>query len=297
MNTHQSSIRLNWPSEPATPKYPQSAIPLAATLRDIHKSFPRKGGVVEALAGVSMDVPAGAFVTVLGPSGSGKSTLLGILAGLDEPDSGVVALAPGGADQPLPSRLGFVGYMPQRDLLLPWHTALDNATVALEVAGVSREEARARAIPLFEEFGLRGFANSLPHQLSGGMRQRVSFLRSALLQRGMMLLDEPFGALDAITRASLQEWLLETLDATTRQSAVAATYVLVTHDVDEAVLLSDRVYILSPRPGRVVGSVDITLSRPRSLDSANDPRFAELRGELLRMLRGAGILPGAGVAS
>jgi ABC-type nitrate/sulfonate/bicarbonate transport system ATPase subunit len=254
-------------------------------MEGVSKSFPSATGRVEALQGINLQVPAGSFVTIVGPSGSGKSTLLGLLAGLDEPDAGQISLVPAGQGVPLVQRLGSAGYMPQRDLLLPWRTSLDNATVALEVAGVPRDAARRSALPLFEEFGLAGFAQSFPHQLSGGMRQRVSFLRSALLSRGLMLLDEPFGALDALTRASLQEWLLETA------SRLRTTYILVTHDVDEAVLLSDRVYVLSPRPGSIVGHLDIDLPRPRSLDITGSTRFGEHRGELLQMLRKTGSLP------
>jgi ABC-type nitrate/sulfonate/bicarbonate transport system ATPase subunit len=259
--------------------------PLSVLIEEVSKSFPTRSGRVDALRGVNLQVPAGSFVTIVGPSGSGKSTLLGLLAGLDEPDAGQIILLPADESAPLPQRLGSAGYMPQRDLLLPWRTALDNATVALEVAGVPRDSARRSALPLFEEFGLGGFAQSYPHQLSGGMRQRVSFLRSALLSRGLMLLDEPFGALDALTRASLQEWLLET------SSRLRTTYILVTHDVDEAVLLSDRVYILSPRPGSIVGRLDVDLPRPRSLEMTGSARFGEHRSDLLHLLRKTGSLP------
>jgi ABC-type nitrate/sulfonate/bicarbonate transport system ATPase subunit len=229
-----------------------------------------------------MEAGAGAFVSVVGPSGSGKSTLLGIVAGLDEPDSGSVVLRPVGSAAALGERLGNVGYMPQRDLLLPWRNALDNAIAALEVRGMGKEEARRRALPLFAEFGLEGFAGNYPHELSGGMRQRVSFLRSAISARGLMLLDEPFGGLDALTRAAMQEWLMEAAPR------LGSTFVLVTHDVEEAVLLSDRVYVLSPRPARVVLKLDVGLPRPRGLDAASDPRFAECRKAVLDSLRRAG---------
>lgn len=262
--------------------------PSSVQLKSVSKSFPRDGARLEVLHLIDMDVPAGSFVTILGPSGSGKSTLLGILAGLDEPDTGTVTLWPEGATAPLARRLGQVGYMPQRDLLLPWRSALDNAIVALEVQGASKEEARAQAIPLFAEFGLEGFAGNYPHELSGGMRQRVSFLRSAILSRGLMLLDEPFGALDALTRAGMQEWLAQSA------GRLNATFILVTHDVDEAILLSDRVYVLSPRPGRIVGTADIDLPRPRSLESISDERFVAHRKRLLEMLRSTGALTPAG---
>lgn len=266
----------------------QGAIPLEARLSRVCKSFPHEGGRLEVLRDIDMAVPAGSFVSIVGPSGSGKSTLLGILAGLEQPDSGIVTIRPEGASESLHERLGNVGYMPQRDLLLPWRTALDNATVALEVAGMSKREARARALPLLEEFGLAGFASSYPQELSGGMRQRVSFLRSAVTSRGLMLLDEPFGALDALTRASMQEWLLQSA------ARLNSTFILVTHDVDEAVLLSDRVYVLSARPGRIAGFVDVDLPRPRSLDNIGEESFVGCRRRLLDMLRGAGALAVAG---
>lgn len=265
-------------------------VPLEVRVSNLSKSFPREEGRLEVLRDLTLTVEAGSFVSVLGPSGSGKSTLLTILAGLDEPDGGRVSLLPAGASEPLPGRLGEVGYMPQRDLLLPWRTALDNASVGLEVQGVPRPEARSRALPLFAEFGLEGFAGNYPHELSGGMRQRVSFLRSAVCARGLMLLDEPFGALDALTRANMQEWLA---DAAGR---MASTFVLVTHDVEEAVLLSDRVYVLSPRPGRVVGSLEVDLPQPRSLDSVASPVFGEYRARLMEIVRQTGGLsaPDAG---
>lgn len=265
----------------------QDSSPLEVRVRGVSKSFPRSEGRLDVLLDLNLVVPAGSFVSILGPSGSGKSTLLSILAGLEEPDAGSVSLWPSGANQPLERRLGQVGYMPQRDLLLPWRTALDNATVGLEVGGISKEAARREALPLFREFGLEGFAANYPHQLSGGMRQRVSFLRSAVGARGLMLLDEPFGALDALTRATMQEWLIGAA------AQLGSTFVLVTHDVDEAVLLSDRVYVLSPRPGRIVGVLDIDLPRPRTLESSGDPVFGEYRKQLLNVLRSAGGLGAA----
>jgi len=181
--------------------------------------------------------------------------------------------------------LGQIGYMPQRDLLLPWRTALDNAVAGLEVQGVSRMEAHARALPLFNEFGLSGFTQSYPHELSGGMRQRVSFLRSALMSRGLMLLDEPFGGLDAITRASMQEWLIEAA------AHLKSTFILVTHDVDEAIVLSDRVYVLTPRPATIAGSLEIAIPGPRSVESTEIEQFASYRKQLLQMLRASGSMP------
>jgi NitT/TauT family transport system ATP-binding protein len=169
--------------------------------------------------------------------------------------------------------------MPQRDLLLPWRDALGNAALALEAAGVPRREARRRAAPLFERFGLAEFESARPAELSGGMRQRVAFMRTLLPGRPVLLLDEPFGALDSITRASMQEWLGQALAEEPR------TVVLVTHDVQEALVLADRVVVLSPRPGRVVAELDVDLPRPRvRRELVATPEFAELERRALEAL-------------
>jgi ABC-type nitrate/sulfonate/bicarbonate transport system ATPase subunit len=227
-----------------------------------------------ALDGISLRVAPGEFVALVGPSGCGKSTLLSILAGLEEPTSGSIAFH---GDTAAP-RLGQIGFMPQRDLLLPWSDALDNATVGLRVQGTTRAEAEARARALFAEFGLNGFERAYPSALSGGMRQRVAFARTALVTRDLMLLDEPFGALDALTRAGLQRWLGQ---AVTR---LGTTCVLVTHDVDEALTLADRVYALSPRPGRVRMEQTVPLPRPRTPADLARPELAALKAELLSAL-------------
>jgi ABC-type nitrate/sulfonate/bicarbonate transport system ATPase subunit len=210
----------------------------AIELDGVSKAF----GGVTALAGVGLRLPRRSRTAVIGPSGGGKSTLLQVIAGLLEPDSGLARVE--GATTAR-ERLAHCALMPQRDLLLPWRTALDNAAIALENRGASRAEARRRAHPLFERFGLAGFERARPAQLSGGMRQRVSFLRTLLAGKDVLLLDEPFGALDSITRAQLQEWLRQALDVVPR------TVVLVTHDVEEALLLGQQVVVLSERPGRV----------------------------------------------
>jgi NitT/TauT family transport system ATP-binding protein len=169
--------------------------------------------------------------------------------------------------------------MPQRDLLLPWRDALGNAALALECQGVPRREARQRAAPLFERFGLGEFANARPAQLSGGMRQRVAFMRTLLPGRPVLLLDEPFASLDSITRASMQSWLADALAAEPR------TVLLVTHDVEEALFLSDRVAVLSPRPGRVLEELDVPLRRPRDRRAAvTDANLARLRDRALEVL-------------
>jgi len=233
----------------------------------------RRFGAVTALAGVDLDLRRGEVTAVVGPSGCGKSTLLELVAGLQEPDEGTVRVL-GAADAA--ARRAACAYMPQRDLLLPWRDALGNAALALECQGVPRAEARRRAAPLFERFGLARFERTRPAALSGGMRQRVAFLRTLLPGRPVLLLDEPFGALDAITRIDLQEWLAGALLDDPR------TVLLVTHDVEEAAFLADRVVVLSPRPGRVIEQFEVDLPRPRS---PADPLLAELKARALEALR------------
>jgi NitT/TauT family transport system ATP-binding protein len=169
--------------------------------------------------------------------------------------------------------------MPQRDLLLPWRDVLGNAALALENQGIRRRDARERVAHLVERFGLAGFEDRLPHQLSGGMRQRVSFLRTLVAGKEVLLLDEPFGALDSITRADLQQWLRSALDDEPR------TTVLVTHDVEEALLLGDRVVVMSARPGRIVAQFDVELPHTESRrELIRHPVFTELRDEILSLL-------------
>ena len=215
----------------------------AISLNGVAKSF----GSLQALADIDLHVAGRTTLGVVGPSGCGKSTLLSIVAGLLEPSAGTVAV--GGASS-AQERLGRCALMPQRDLLMPWRSALDNAALALANRGFSKEEARRRTRPLFDRFGLAEFADAMPSELSGGMRQRVAFLRTLMAGKGVLLLDEPFGALDAITRAEMQDWLRSALDQEPR------TVLLVTHDVEEALLLSDEVIVLSPRPGRVVARLE-----------------------------------------
>jgi putative hydroxymethylpyrimidine transport system ATP-binding protein len=242
------------------------------------KDYALRGTTVRALDGVSLDVAPGEFVSLVGTSGCGKSTLLRIVAGLDEPTSGLVRVG----ETPVSERLGASGYMPQHDMLLPWRTVLDNATLALEYRGVSRSEARREAAALLASFGLAGFEGARPDALSGGMRQRVALARTILTGRRALLLDEPFGALDALTRLEMQQWLLGVWER------LEATILLVTHDLDEAVLLSDRVYVMGARPGHIVAEVAIPLPRPRLEEVIATPGFAALKGRLLAAIRGAG---------
>jgi ABC-type nitrate/sulfonate/bicarbonate transport system ATPase subunit len=210
----------------------------------VSRAFQTKRGRVEALAGMSLRAAPHEVVAVVGPSGCGKTTLLELICGLQRPDSGTVQAGP-------------AALMPQRDLLLPWLSAIDNAGLALRARGASRGEARKAAAPWLERFGLARFERTRPAELSGGMRQRVSFLRTLLAGKPVLALDEPFAALDAITRQEMQGWLARVLEGEPR------TVVLVTHDVEEAVMLGDRVVVMSPRPGRTVSEIDVPVPRPR----------------------------------
>jgi NitT/TauT family transport system ATP-binding protein len=227
-------------------------------LTSVRKAY----GKVVALDGVTLRARANETVAVVGPSGCGKSTLLELVCGLSTPEGGSVSSPP-------------AALMPQRDGLLPWLSALDNAGLALRAGGASKRDARAAAHEHFEAFGLTGFERARPAELSGGMRQRVAFLRTLLAGRPVLCLDEPFGALDALTRGQMQRWLADALLKEPR------TVLLVTHDVEEAALLADRIVLLSPRPGRVVETIEVDLPRPRS---RTDLAIVELREQALSAL-------------
>jgi len=222
-------------------------------LRGIAKAF----GDLPVLNEVSLSVGKGELVSILGPSGSGKSTIFKLLTGALHADAGAICFD----GTPLHDRRPFA-FMPQRDALMEWRRIIDNTTLGLEIQGLGRVAARRRVAPLFAEFGLAGFEQHYPAQLSGGMRQRAALLRTVVQDKPMLLLDEPFGALDALTRAEMQLWL-ETMWARHNWTAL-----LVTHDVREAVLLSDRIYVLSARPARVIAEVAVPLPRPRRTGAA-----------------------------
>ena len=245
----------------------------AVRLRSVSHTF-EGAQPVEAVRDASLAVPDGAFVSIVGPSGCGKSTLLRILAGLLVPSAGEALVGRESAIG-LP---GLVGYMPQRDLLLPWRRVRDNAALGAELSGVPRSEARAAAAALYERFGLTGFERAWPSQLSGGMRQRLALLRTFLIPRQTLLLDEPFGALDAITRREMHAWLQDVWRADGR------TVLLVTHDIDEALSLSDSVYVMSPRPGIIVRKIDVPLPRPRTTHDLTSPEFVALKADVLNAL-------------
>ena len=234
----------------------------AVTVQDVTRTFIARDRTVKALDGMSLAANAGEIVAVVGPSGCGKTTLLELICGLQTPDQGRC--------EALPAAL-----MPQRDLLLPWRSAIDNAALALRVHGLSAEAARAQAAPYFERVGLAGFEQARPAELSGGMRQRVAFLRSLLAGKPVLALDEPFGALDTMTRQEMQGWLAAVLTSEPR------TVVLVTHDVEEAVVLGDRVVVMSARPGRALAEIPVGLARPRR---RTDPGVVACRERVLAAL-------------
>ncbi len=238
-----------------------------AALEGVRKAY----GDLVVLDHVSLRAGEREVVAIVGPSGCGKSTLLAIACGLEAPDAGSVRSEP-------------AALMPQRDGLLPWLSAIDNAALALRAGGMARGAARAAAHALFAEFGLEGFERARPRELSGGMRQRVAFLRTILAGRPVLCLDEPFGALDALTRGQMQQWLAGALAREPR------TVLLVTHDVEEAALLADRVVLLSPRPGRVVETIGVDLPRPRH---RTDAAVVALRERALAVLEGPTPEPGA----
>ena len=243
-------------------------------LRHVSKTFVGNGRTVPALADVSLQVMPGEFVTIIGASGSGKSTLFNLCVGLLDPDEGSIVID---GEEPR-SRLGKLGYMPQRDLLLPWRSVLDNVVLPLDIKGVARKESHPQALEMFERFGLSGFEHDYPSALSGGMRQRAALLRTWLTGCDTLLLDEPFGALDALTRKELQDWLLRVWQEFGR------TGMFITHDVGEAGYLADRGIVLSSRPGAVKRELMVDLPRPRRQGMIADPGFGSLVRELLKDL-------------
>ncbi len=264
----QTSSTLDGQQPAAVRTVPDSRQSPLLAFDDVSLTYRGRKQSTDALSGFTMSVACDERVAVVGPSGCGKSSLLALAAGLLAPTSGIVSV---GAD---------VALMPQRDLLVPWRSALRNAALALEAQGVNRAEAMARAKPLFERFGLASFEHAHTWELSGGMRQRVAFLRTILTGRPVLALDEPFGALDSITRAEMQEWREGALREEPR------TLLLVTHDVEEALTLADRVVVVTPRAGRV--ATEIAVERPRDAarsDWVTSLEFAGLKAEALEALK------------
>ncbi len=241
------------------------------------RALTHRYGELRTIDRLDLELPAHGVLGIVGPSGCGKSTLLELIAGLQDPERGEVEV---GEACDRAGRLARCAFMPQSDLLLPWLSAIDNAALALRNRGVRRGAARRQAGELFERFGLAGFERSSPAELSGGMRQRVAFLRTLVAGKPVLALDEPFASLDAITRAEMQEWLAVALDADPH------TVVLVTHDVEEALYLCDRVAVLSARPARIVEEMSAPAPRAADRDEAvTDPEFVAVRERALHALR------------
>jgi ABC-type nitrate/sulfonate/bicarbonate transport system ATPase subunit len=253
------------------------ASPTKLRIDDVSMRFATPGGAFEALARVTLAVPAGRFVSLIGPSGCGKSTIFNVIAGLQEPSAGRVLID--GIDAT--GTIGRVGYMLQKDLLLPWRTVLDNVILGMEIQGKPLREARERALPLLRRYGLSGFEYLYPNALSGGMRQRAALLRTLLFDTDVILLDEPFGALDALTKAHMQEWLMALW------SDFQKTVVFVTHDVEEAIFLSDEIHVMGTRPGRILDSIPIPLPRPRQRGVTLSPEFVAIKERCLQLLTAA----------
>ncbi len=239
-------------------------------VKQLSKTFPD----LPTLSDISLTLGEKQFVSVLGPSGCGKSTLFSIIAGLTRPDSGEITID----GTVMTNQTGRVSYMHQKDLLLPWISVLDNAAMPLLLKGTPLKQARIRAGGLFPLFGLEGFEAYYPNQLSGGMRQRAALLRTFLFSSDILLLDEPFGGLDALTRQSMQAWLMEVL------RELSPSILLITHDVDEAILMSDEIYVLSDRPAVVKQVFHVPLGRPRHLNLFTDPDYIRLKKAILDCL-------------
>lgn len=226
------------------------------------------------LEDVHLTVDERQFVSIVGPSGCGKSTLFNIIAGLVQPTSGAIL-----TDGKIVSGANpHITYMLQKDLLLDWRNVLDNVIIGAEILGVPKDKARQEAMEWIDQFGLRGFEQKYPYSLSGGMRQRVALLRTLLTHREIMLLDEPFGSLDAQTRAIMQEFLLGLWEDLDR------TILLVTHDVEESLILGDEVYVMTARPMRVKRKLKVNLPRPRSFDVISSPEFFRAKAEVMEMI-------------
>lgn len=243
-------------------------------LDQIGMTFKTPAGAFQALAPVTLSITQGRFVSLIGPSGCGKSTIFNIVAGLLQPTSGRVFID--GSDAT--GTIGRVGYMLQKDLLLPWRTVLDNVILGMEIQGVPLREARERALPLLRRYGLAGFEHLYPNALSGGMRQRAALLRTLLFDSDVMLLDEPFGALDAQTKLHMQEWLLQLW------SDFGKTVVFVTHDVEEAIYLSDEMYVMGTRPGRLIETIPVPIARPRQRRVSLTREFIDIKERCMQLL-------------
>ena len=241
------------------------------SLKDVNYSLDS----LEILRNIDLSVNSREIVSIIGPSGCGKSSVLNLISGLERPDSGQIKIE-GKSDQF--DRLNMISYMQQKDLLLPWRTVLDNVILGLEIQGIPKKESRKIAMEQMEKFGLLGFENKYPFTLSGGMKQRAAFLRTILMDWPILLLDEPFSALDALNRMQMQEWVIKLFDGLDK------TVIFVTHDIDEAIFLSDRIYVMSSSPGEFISIENIKLSRPRSREIMFSSDVLSIKNRLLNQL-------------
>jgi NitT/TauT family transport system ATP-binding protein len=246
----------------------------------VTKIYQTRHGYVHALSEVSLGIREHEFVSILGPSGCGKSTLMLMVSGLEPASSGSIRIGSKAVNGPHTD----LGIVFQRDALLRWRTALDNIMLQAEIRHLPRAEYRARALSLLEQVGLKGFEHSHPAELSGGMRQRVAICRALIHNAPLLLMDEPFGALDALTRDQMGLDLLRIWDRDRK------TVIFVTHSIPEAVFLSDRVLVMSPRPGRIEADIRIDLPRPRTLEITETSEFASYEKEIHRIFVAAGVL-------
>lgn len=244
-------------------------------IKNVFKEYPlSEGSTFETLHDISISVKKGEFVAIIGPSGCGKSTLFNLISGIETPTKGEIQLD----GSSIINSKGNVSYMPQKDHLLPWRRILDNVIIGMEINGFKKKQAREIALGYMETFGLNSFENEYPKSLSGGMKQRAALLRTILLKKDVLLLDEPFGALDEITRQQMQNWLLSIWGKFNH------TIIFVTHSIDEAIYLADKVYVLSNRPAKIKYQVNIDLPRNRTPAIITDKRFVEIKREIFVQL-------------
>ncbi|WP_044879456.1 ABC transporter ATP-binding protein [Paenibacillus sp. IHBB 10380] len=251
------------------------ATPPALEVHNIIKGFSGRKQNLPVLDKISLTVAPGEFVSIIGPSGCGKSTLFHIIGGVVQPETGTIRMN----GREVTGKKGLVSYMPQQPALFPWRTIEDNVILAQEVNGIPKNQAREEARHWISKVGLTGFENAYPHMLSGGMQQRVAFLRALLSPQELMCLDEPFSALDALTRSDMQRWLLDIWEESRR------SVLFITHNIEEALLLSNRIYVFSSRPAAVLHAVDVPFSRPRKEEMTDDPNFLKLKRELSQWMR------------
>ena len=260
--------------------------PIEVACADIRQEYSTRKSVITALDGVTLDIAPGEFVSLLGPSGCGKTTLLRLIAGLETPHSGVVHIDGDPVTEPHPE----LGIVFQNDLLMPWRTVLENVMIQADVRRIRSEAMETRALDLLEQVGLAGFEDKYPKELSGGMRQRVGICRALLHQPRLLLMDEPFAALDAMTRDQISVDLAEIA------YRAGTTVVFVTHSITEAVFLSDRILVMSARPGRIDTEVDIELERPRNLNIRQTTEFGNYVGAVTEIFERLGVLRNRSIA-